>query len=91
MDSLTAREDHEADIRRSISLDIVEVDLHALVAPLDLLALLDENFEALKNVQDGIRVLGNGELTKKLTVRANGFTKSAEEKITAAGGKVEVI
>ena len=45
----------------------------------------------LKNVQDGIHILGNGELTKKLTVRANGFTKSAEEKITAAGGKVEVI
>ena len=45
----------------------------------------------LKNVHDGIRILGNGELTKKLTVRANGFTKSAEEKITAAGGKVEVI
>lgn len=45
----------------------------------------------LTNVQDGIRILGNGELTKKLTVRANGFTKSAEEKITAAGGKVEVI
>ena len=44
----------------------------------------------LKNVQDGIRILGNGELTKKLTVRANGFTKSAEEKITAAGGKVGV-
>ena len=45
----------------------------------------------LKNVQDGIRILGNGELTKKLTVRANGFTKSAEEKITAAGGQVEKI
>ncbi len=45
----------------------------------------------LNVLQDGIRVLGNGELTKKLTVRANGFTKSAEQKITAAGGKVEVI
>lgn len=45
----------------------------------------------LNVLQDGIRILGNGELTKKLTVRANGFTKSAEEKITAAGGKVEVI
>lgn len=45
----------------------------------------------LKNVQEGIRVLGNGELKKKLTVRANGFTKSAEEKIKAAGGNVEVI
>ena len=45
----------------------------------------------LKNVCDGGRILGNGEITKKLTVVANGFTKSAEEKITAAGGKVEVI
>jgi len=45
----------------------------------------------LINVCDGVRVLGNGEITKKLTVVANGFTKSAEEKITAAGGKVEVI
>ena len=58
--------------------------------------LLDKGMPAdyadiLKNVQDGIRILGNGVLTKKLTVRANGFTKSAEEKITAAGGKVEVI
>ena len=46
----------------------------------------------LRNVRDGIRILGNGSLeTKNLTVIANGFTKSAEEKITAAGGKVEVI
>ena len=45
----------------------------------------------LKNVHDGVRILGNGEITKKLTVIANGFTKSAEAKITAAGGKVEVI
>ena len=44
------------------------------------------------SVRDGIRILGNGSLeTKNLTVIANGFTKSAEEKITAAGGKVEVI
>ncbi len=45
----------------------------------------------LKNVLDGVRILGDGELTKKLTVKANGFTKTAESKITAAGGKVEVI
>lgn len=45
----------------------------------------------LKNVHDGVRILGNGELTKPLTVVANGFTKSAAEKIAAAGGKVEVI
>ena len=45
----------------------------------------------IKKELDGVKVLGNGELTKKLTVIANGFTKSAEAKITAAGGKVEVI
>ena len=45
----------------------------------------------LKNVRDGIRILGNGQLEKSLTVKANGFTKTAEEKILAAGGKVEVI
>jgi large subunit ribosomal protein L15 len=45
----------------------------------------------VKNIRDGIRILGGGELTKKLTVQAMGFSKSAEEKIIAAGGKVEVI
>jgi large subunit ribosomal protein L15 len=45
----------------------------------------------IKNVRDGIRILGSGELEKSLTVKANGFTKSAMEKIQAAGGKVEVI
>ena len=45
----------------------------------------------LKNVQDGIRILGNGELTKKLTVVAQGFTKAAQEKITAAGGSFEIV
>ena len=44
----------------------------------------------LKNVLDGVRILGDGELTKKLTVRAQGFTKTAKEKIEAAGGVVEV-
>lgn len=39
----------------------------------------------------GIKVLGNGELTKKLTVHANKFSKSAQEKIQAVGGNVEVI
>ena len=45
----------------------------------------------LKNVLDGVRVLGNGELTKSLTVQAQGFTKPAQQKIEAAGGKAEVI
>jgi len=58
-------------------------------AVVDPVALIEEGI--LKNVLDGVRILGNGELTKKLTVKANGFTKSAEEKIKAAGGEVEVI
>ena len=45
----------------------------------------------LKNVLDGVRILGGGELTKKLTVRAQGFSKSAIAKIEAAGGSTEVI
>jgi len=45
----------------------------------------------LKNVRDGVRILGNGELERKLTVVAQGFTKSAQQKIEAAGGKVEVV
>lgn len=39
----------------------------------------------------GIKILGNGELTKKLTVKANKFTNSAKEKIESVGGKTEVI
>ena len=45
----------------------------------------------IKKVKDGIVVLGNGELTKKLTVKASRITKTAEAKIVAAGGKVEVM
>ncbi len=40
---------------------------------------------------DGVKVLGNGELKKKLTVKAVKFTKTAEQKITAAGGSIEVL
>ena len=39
----------------------------------------------------GVKILGNGELTKKLTVKASAFSASAKEKIEAAGGKAEVV
>ena len=45
----------------------------------------------IRKANDGIVVLGNGELTKKLTVKAARVTKNAEAKIVAAGGKVEVV
>jgi large subunit ribosomal protein L15 len=45
----------------------------------------------LKNPKDGIKILGNGDLTVKLTVKAHKFSQSAADKIQAAGGKTEVI
>ena len=45
----------------------------------------------VKNPRDGVKIHGNGELTKKLTVQANAFSASAKEKIEALGGKAEVI
>lgn len=45
----------------------------------------------IKNPKDGVKILGNGELTKKLTVKANAFSESAKAKIEALGGKAEVI
>lgn len=45
----------------------------------------------VKNERDGVKILGNGELTKKLTVQANAFSAGAVAKIEAVGGKAEVI
>ena len=45
----------------------------------------------VKNPRDGVKILGNGELTKKLNVKVNAVSKAAAEKIEALGGKVEVI
>ena len=57
----------------------------AVVSPVELIQA-----GILKNVQDGVKILGNGEITRKLTVKATKFTQTAKEKIEAAGGKVEV-
>ena len=46
---------------------------------------------AVKNRFDAVKILGNGDLTKKLTVKANAFSEGAKAKIEAAGGNVEVI
>ena len=55
----------------------------------DLVSLVEAGI--IKKVNDALRILGNGELDKALTVKANGFTKAAVAKIEAAGGKVEVV
>ena len=56
------------------------VDLEALMAK-----------KIVRKANDGLKVLGNGELTKKLTVKATVFSATAKEKIEAAGGKIEVL
>ena len=45
----------------------------------------------IKDAADGVKILGNGELTKKLTVKVNAFSASAKEKIEKAGGSAEVV
>ena len=52
-------------------------------------ALMEQGI--VSNPKDGVKILGNGELTKKLTVQVNAFSESAKEKIEALGGKAEVI
>lgn len=49
------------------------------------------NASLIKEVKDGVKVLGNGELTKKLTVKANKFSESAKKAIEAAGGSAEEV
>ena len=74
--------------------EIIAINIEALNV-FDDNAVVD--IEALKQVgiinnpKDGVKILGEGELTKKLTVKVNYFSKSATEKIEAVGGKAEVI
>lgn len=77
------------------SKDIVAINLSLLNSVFEDGAVVD--IDALKakglvsHVRDGVKILGNGEITKKLTVKVNFFSASAKEKIEAAGGKAEVI
>ena len=58
-------------------------------AVVDAKALLEKGI--LSKCEYGVKILGNGSITKKLTVQASAFSASAKEKIEAAGGKVEVV
>ena len=58
----------------------------ATVGPVELIEM-----GIIKKIGDGIKIMGDGELNRKLTVQANKFTATAKEKIEAAGGKAEVI
>jgi large subunit ribosomal protein L15 len=77
------------------SKDIVSVNISVLEAKYEDGAevTIDSMLELgiIKNPKDGVKILGNGELTKKLDVKVNAFSASAAEKIQALGGKAEVI
>ena len=74
--------------------EIVAINVSALErfengATVDVEALMAAGI--IKNPRDGVKILGNGELTKKLTVKVNACSEGAKAKIEAAGGNVEVI
>ena len=76
------------------SKEIIGINLSALERfDNDTVVSVDTLIEAgiVKNPRDGVKILGNGEFTKKLTVQADAFSASAKEKIEALGGKAEVI
>ena len=72
-----------------VAINISRLDVFedgATVGPVELIEM-----GIIKKIGDGIKIMGDGELNKKLTVQANKFTATAKEKIEAAGGKAEVI
>ena len=74
--------------------DIVAVNISVLEvfddgATVDVDTLIERGI--VKNPRDGVKILGNGDFTKKLTVKANAFSASAKEKIEALGGTAEVM
>lgn len=76
------------------SKEIVGINVSALeVFDNDTIISVDTLIEIgiVRNPKDGVKILGNGELTKKLTVKANYFSASAKEKIEALGGICEVV
>ena len=73
----------------SVSINITELNRFEDGAVVTIETLVENG--VIKNPKDGVKILGNGELTKKLTVKANAFSASAAEKIQALGGTTEVI
>lgn len=72
-----------------ISINVSSLDVFDDGAVIDIAALQSKGL--VSNPRDGVKILAKGELNKKFTVQANYFSKSAVEKIEAAGGKAEVI
>ena len=72
-----------------VSINITELNRFEDGAVVTIETLVENG--VIKNPKDGVKILGNGELTKKLTVKANAFSASSAEKIQALGGTTEVI
>lgn len=71
----------------AVNVDVLEVFDNDTVVTIELL----KERKIIKNPRDGVKILGNGDLTKKLTVQVNAFSAGAKEKIEALGGKAEVV
>ena len=72
-----------------VGINVVALEVFENDAVVSVETLIEQGI--VKNPRDGVKILGNGELTKKLTVQANAFSKGAIAKIEALGGKAEVI
>lgn len=72
-----------------VAVNVVHLNVFEDGAVVDIDALKSKGL--ISNPRDGVKILGNGELSKKLTVKVNFYSQTAKEKIEAAGGKAEVI
>ena len=72
-----------------VGINVAVLDRFDEGATVDVAALVEAGI--IKNPRDGVKILGNGELTKKLNVKVDAFSASAKEKIEAVGGTAEVI
>ena len=69
--------------------NVSDLEIFEANAVIDAQALQDKGL--VKKLYDGVKILGNGDISKALTVKASAFSESAKQKIEAAGGKAEVI
>ncbi len=72
-----------------VGINVAVLDRFEDGATVDVAALVEAG--VIKNPRDGVKILGNGEVTKKLNVKVDAFSASAKEKIEAVGGTAEVI
>jgi large subunit ribosomal protein L15 len=75
--------------KKIIHINVHNLDAFADGSVVDIAALQSKGL--VSNPRDGVKILGNGEISKKLTVRVNFFSESARQKIESAGGKAEVV